>query len=90
MSVHSHSANMFTADLATMSRLGRTPTKAPPSAARLALRAAQAVFFMPLCVVLLPLLPCVLLMHAVKKLHDWQEGSWEAGQASRLAALGYP
>jgi len=72
---------MFTADLATTSRLGRTPAKAPPSVARLASRAAQAVLFMPLCVVLVPLVPCVLLMHAVKKLHDWQEGSWEAGRS---------
>lgn len=79
---------MFTADLATMSRLGRTPAKAPPCAARPAWRAAQAVLLLPLCVVLLPLVPCVLLMHAVKKLHDWQEGSRNAGRASRLAALG--
>jgi hypothetical protein len=43
---------------------------------------------MPLCLVLLPLVPCVLLMHAVKKLHDWQQRPTEAGQASRLAALG--
>ncbi|MEX2118517.1 MAG: hypothetical protein WD847_02810 [Pirellulales bacterium] len=71
---------MLTANLTTMIPLPRTPLKAPPPAARLALRAAQAVLLMPLCLLLLPLLPCVLCMHAVKKLHDWQECPCQAGR----------
>lgn len=64
-------------------RLARRETNArrSRSAGRLARRAAYAVLWIPLSLVLLPLLPCVLLMHAVKKLHDWQQGPREAGRS---------